>query len=127
MYTDGLRSLIHGWTKKTAKGASIVPKALLWMVFTWVASLISVSLHMVIFAINNAWTWLNFCSLLYIAWAIILYLLSLKVGKFHVSAILLHALLTIGFLMIFGLSLFRKLFDLSVTWKGRTIRLEEKP
>ncbi len=126
MYSGGFRSLLQGWSKNISSGAGITSKSLFWMVFIWITSFISVPLHMIIFAINNNWTWFVIYSLLYMVWSVILYVLSLKAGRFNILSVILYPVLIIGFVGIFCLSLFRKLFGLSVTWKGRAIGWEEK-
>lgn len=126
MYADGLRSLLQGWVKNMATGAAKTPALVFMMVFLWVASLISVPLHIVIFSILMNWLWLGIYSVLYIVWVCLLAVLTRRVGKFHVWAVILYPILMLVMLGVIIVSVFKKLFGLKVKWKGRSIRTEEK-
>ncbi len=126
MYSGGLHSLFQGWVKNIASGAGKTPKPLFWMMFFWIASMISVPLHMVIFAISKVLLWLAVYSLLYMTWVGVLCILSTKVGKFRIFTIVFYPLLIIGFISIFVISQFKRLFGLSVIWKERAIRGEDE-
>lgn len=126
MYVDGLRSLLQGWVKNMATGAAETPAPVFMMVFLWVASLISVPLHIVTFSILMNWLWLGIYSVLYIVWVCLLAVLTRRIGKFHVWAVILYPILMLVMLGVIIVSAFKKLFSLKVKWKGRSIRTDEK-
>lgn len=127
MYGDGLKGLLQGWIKNIAAGALKTPPHVLGMVFFWIASLISVPLHVISFAVSGNILWILIYSLLYIIWVVLLSFYSKRIGKFRLWAIAFYPILMVGFLGIFAVSIFKKAFGLKVIWKGRTIAKEEKP
>jgi len=122
MYGEGIRSLFQGWVKNIAAGATKTPPALFWMVFFWISSMISVALHVVVFAFSGNMPWLILYSGLYVLWVMIIYLLSKQIGRFRLLPIVLYQVLILVLLVIFSISLFKKIFGLKVIWKGRAIR-----
>ncbi len=125
MYADGLRSLLQGWVKNMATGAAKTPSLVFMMVFLWIASLVSVPLHIVIFSILMNWLWLVIYSVLYIVWVCLLVILTRRIGKFHIWAVILYPILMFVMLDIIIVSAFKKVFGLKVKWKGRSIKTEE--
>ena len=126
MYADGLRSLLQGWVKNMATGAAKTPGSVFIMVFLWIASLISVPLHIVTFSIAINWLWLAIYSVLYIVWVGLLAMLTRRIGKFHVWAVILYPTLMLVTLGVIIVSALKKIFGLKVKWKGRSIRTEEE-
>lgn len=126
MYADGLHSLLQGWIKNMATGAAKTPFLVFMMVYLWIASLLSVPLHIVIFIILMNWIWLVVYSIIYIIWVCLLAVLTRRIGKFHVWGVILYPILMLVMLGVILVSAFKKLFGLKVTWKGRSIRTEEK-
>ena len=126
MYADGLRSLLQGWAKNMASGAAETPALVFMMVFLWIASLVSVPLHIVIFSIIMNWLWLGIYSVLYIFWVCLLAILTRRIGKFHAWAVILYPILMLVMLGVIIVSAFKKLFGIKVKWKGRSIRTEGK-
>lgn len=121
MYGDGMISLLEGWTKNFASGASKTPLYLLFLVFMWVTSLTSVPLHLISYAATGERVWIWIYAFLYALWVIILKMISKKIGKYHFWTTLIFPLALLVFLSVFAVSLFRKIFGLKVTWKGRKI------
>ena len=127
MYGDGLKGLLQGWIKNMAAGALKTPPHVLGMVFFWITSLISVPLHVISFAVSGNILWMLIYSLLYIIWVSLLRFYSKRIGKFLFWAIAFYPILMVGFLLIFAVSVFKKVFGLKVIWKGRAIAEEENP
>lgn len=121
MYRDGFRSLLQGWTKNMASGAIRAPFLITLPVFLWIAALIAVPLQMFRFAIIADINWVIVYSFLYLLWLAILLILSKKVGKFQIWVILLYPFAMIVFVVVFTISLIKKIFRLKVIWKGRAI------
>lgn len=126
MYGSGLKSLLQGWIKNFATGASKTPLAVFLMVFLWITSITSVPIQMVKFAVMDNLQWMAVYSILYVVWVFILTILASKVGRFHLWTLTFYPLLIVALLYVFTVSLFKKIFRLKVTWKGRAIATEEK-
>ena len=127
MYGDGLKGLLQGWIKNIAVGARKTPPHVIGMVFFWIASLISVPLHVISFAVSGNILWMLIYALLYMNWVVVLSLYAKRIGKFQPWAIAFYPILMAAFLGIFAVSVFKKTFGLKVIWKGRAITEEEKP
>ncbi|NLA71938.1 MAG: glycosyltransferase family 2 protein [Clostridiaceae bacterium] len=127
MYGDGFRSLLQGWIKNMAAGAARTSLPVLIMTFLWITSLASVPLQIVKFAVRGNVLWFSIYVLLYLVWVVVLRQLSKRVGEFRPLAIVLYPLLLIVFIGVFAVSMFKKLFGLKVTWKGRSINTEGRP
>jgi 4,4'-diaponeurosporenoate glycosyltransferase len=126
MYSGGLRSLMQGWVKNMATGAAKTPIPVFIMVFLWITSLLSVPLHIVIFILLMNRIWLVIYSIIYIIWACLLAVLTRRIGKYHVWAVLIYPILMFITLWVILVSWFKKLFGFKVTWKGRQIKTGEK-
>ncbi len=127
MYGEGLRSLLEGWTKNFASGASKTPIFLLFFVFLWVTSLTSVPLHLFGYLISSNPVWVLIYSVLYILWVIILKVVSAEIGQYHQWSTIFYPPVLLVFLGVFTVSLIKKVFGLKVTWKGRKIDTGEAP
>lgn len=127
MYGGGVRSLFQGWVKNIASGAVRTPQPLFWMVFFWISSMTSVPVHMIRFAVSGTISWLAIYSVLYIVWAAILIFLSKKAGHFRLLTIVFYPILIAALIVVFAVSMFKKIFGLKVKWKGRAIAGEDKP
>ncbi|NLB62370.1 MAG: hypothetical protein GX802_08180 [Clostridiales bacterium] len=109
-----------------AAGADRTPAPLFIMVFLLIASLASVPLQLVKFAITMHWLWLIIYLALYLVWVCVLAILARRIGNFQSGSLIVYPLLVLVFLGVFAVSTFKKLFRLKVTWKGQTIMTEEK-
>ena len=126
MYSDGFLALLQGWTKNISSGATRTPLIVFIMVFLWISSLISVPVQIVKFAILQNWPLLITCSALYIIWVLILIFLSKRVGNFKVYSIIFYPILMFVTLCVCIVSMFKKIFNIKVKWKGRTIDMGKK-
>lgn len=126
MYGDGFHSLLQGWVKNLATGASKMPLPLFLMVFFWITSLASVPLQLAKFAFSANTPWLIVYSLFYIIWVLILVTLVKRVGHFRRWVLAFYPILVLFFLSVFVVSMIKKIFGLKVTWKGRSIRVGKK-
>ena len=125
MYGHGLRELLQGWVKNLAAGAAQTPSPVFLLVFFWIASLTSVPLQIVKFAVTANWPWLAVYAVLHMAWIALIAVLARRAGRFLVWAYFFYPLLMLSLLGVFAVSLFRRVFKLKVTWKGRAIYSEE--
>jgi len=121
MYPGGLRSLVQGWVKNFAFGATKTNPLVLLMIILWLGSMITVPIYLVLSVGRADLLMLGVYGLLYLLWVLILGFLANRIGRFHVLPIILFPVLVAGFLLIFFFSLITKVFGLPVTWKGRVI------
>lgn len=122
MYPDGLSSLIEGWTKAFASGASkteplTLALAALWMtggMLAWIFSMLSLLI-----------SWISpLVIITYAAYAVGMYFMLRAIGRFTWWSCALYPLLLMTFFIIFFRSAFARKFGGQVTWKGRTMDAE---
>lgn len=123
MYPGGFLELCQGWIKNYASGAFRTPIYLILLIILWFGGCISVIIELIRYGLQGAWPFFGLYAGLYLAWVLALWLISRRAGNFKAGAIFLYPLLMINFLTLFIISLFRKFFIRSVTWKGRKIKL----
>ena len=124
MYRDGFRSLVQGWTKNFAEGASKTPIGLFVLVFIWVTGCTSVPLRLIVSACSQDWLQLGVQAVLYVLWAIELRRVAARLGSFRLSIIAGYPYSLVVFLWVFLWSWIKKALRLPVYWKGREIRKE---
>ena len=116
MYPDGLRTLIEGWTKGFASGASQTPRRVLFTVVTWMVGLTLVPLGLLFTGDWMRW------GLMYLACAAQVGFFSRQIGAFHFFMVLLYPVPLIFFFIVFVRSAMRS--GRSASWKGREIRAD---
>jgi 4,4'-diaponeurosporenoate glycosyltransferase len=121
MYNDGIRSLLQGWTKNIAAGASKTHWYLFITVFLAITSMASVPIHIATYSWSGDYKWLVLYVAFYMIWVIVLFVLARKAGRFHLVPILFYPILIIVLVYIFLISMIKKVFGLKVVWKGRAI------
>lgn len=127
MYSGGMKSLLEGWTKNFASGAWKTPLFLILLVFLWVTSLTSVPLHLFSYLLSSETAWIIIYALCYILWVMVLFFVSSKIGKYHLWTRIGYPLVLMVFLGVFAVSVFKKIFGLKVSWKGRKIHTGDGP
>ena len=125
MYAGGIRDLMQGWTKNQSAGAMGTPPYIFAMVFLWITACISVTIQLVLAAVQGNLSWLAAYSALYLIWVLELRRIAVRLGSFGTRAIIIYPVLLVFYLWIFALSVVKKIFRLKVTWKERGIRLEK--
>lgn len=121
MYGNGFSGLYQGWTKNQMAGAKRTKFWVFLLVFFWVSSLISVPLQFLRAWNQGQWVWVLIYGILYLAWAILLWRISSKVGKFQRWSVVFYPVLMVVYLWIFFTSLIKGFFGLSTPWKGRDV------
>ncbi len=125
MYGSNFKSLFQGWTKNYATGASKAPIFVLGLVFLWVASctisVISFIQSVISLNIINVLVTIGF----YLCWVFELFRISYRIGSFKKTTILIFPLYLVFFILVFFISLFKKLFHKDVVWKDRKIKLDQ--
>ncbi len=120
MYPDGLRSLVEGWTKAFAAGASktggtTLIVSVLWMTGGMLAAILA--LLPALRPMAPAWNDL----VPYGAYTLSLYVMLRRIGRFRWWASPCYPLLFVTFFLIFGRSAMLRSKGGSVTWKGRSM------
>lgn len=123
MYGDGLKSLMEGWAKNYATGASRTPIFIFILVFLWISSSMSSALFLIKSTIYFDPIYFSIALFSYFCWVLELFRISYRIGSFKKTTILLFPVYLAFFLLVFFVSLFKKIFRLNVTWKGRKIKL----
>jgi 4,4'-diaponeurosporenoate glycosyltransferase len=121
MYPEGLRSLLQGWTKNIASGASRTPPVRTALAVIWVTAALS-SVRYGRDAVAGDGSWLVAVGLMG-AFAAQVGVLSRRVGTFPVISWLLYPVWFVLFVGVFAASLTSTFVTRQVTWRGRAIPL----
>lgn len=121
MYPDGFKSLTEGWVKNIAYGAAKTPPKVFASLFCWYASMSMVAWGTLHGLFAGSQSDLSTYGFFYLLWLGILFFEATRVGRFSPLCILLFPLVLLYTLLVFIVSLFKKIFGLRVRWKGRTI------
>ncbi len=122
MYADGFKSLVQGWTKNIAFGASKTAWYNFLFIFLFIASVLGSFSGMVSSLAAANYDIAGIYGLFYLLWVIRLQAISKEIGKFQATSFVLYPIPFVGFVIIFVVSMFKKVFRLPVKWKGRFIR-----
>ncbi|MGC8683848.1 MAG: glycosyltransferase [Athalassotoga sp.] len=115
MYPESLKSLVEGWTKNFATGASRSNPLFFLMIFLWISGYMNIIIYM------NKIS-LAFYAFLYAVYAFQFYIFSRRVGNFGVISALFFPVHVFFFVFIFVYSLIRTFLFRNVDWKGRKIK-----
>ena len=110
MYPAGPRSLVQGWTKGMGIGLDATPWWAVLGVAGWMWSLAGGWLA-------SPWFWA--------ASAVQLWVLGRVAGRWSLLAVVLHPLLTAGFVLIVLRSVVLRRLGRTVAWKGRQVRPDQ--
>lgn len=121
MYRNGLSSLVEGWTKNFAAGATQSPVWLAAVIFLWVAGCAAVPLGFLLSMFTASWVQSALFLLLYVAWVLELRRIGSKTGSFLHVMYGLYPLSLCLFLWVFLCSIVKRLLKRPVQWKGRKI------
>lgn len=125
MYGNNFKSLFEGWVKNYATGASKTPLLILGLVFLWVTSSISSVILLVQSILSMNILTIILASVFYLFWVFELFRLSDKVGHFKKTTVIFFPIYLAFFIVVFFISLFKKLFHNDVIWKDRKIKLDQ--
>lgn len=123
MYPHGFASLIEGWTKAFAAGASKTNPLTLILTIAWMTGGM---LAFILSALAPVLSPAFYMYLLpYAAYAVEIYRMLRRIGSFRAWSALLYPLLLISFFIIFFRSALLKKRGKAVTWKGRSMPASE--
>ena len=123
MYPDGLRSVVEGWTKNIAAGASRAHRPTAIAAAIWVAAIsavaVSTMLGLVGWMRHGEVPWLELA-----AWCLAVaqvHVLLQRVGRFHALTAFLYPVPLAFFIAVFLRSLSRLALRRPVRWRGREV------
>jgi len=125
MYPGGLRSLIEGWTKNMAMGASLSKVRNIILLVIWFTGISNVVLAVAVALPGGSLLWSVVAAGVYALYAAQVYLQLCRVGSFSLPAALLFPLEFLFFVGVFVYSIIRTKLFRSVAWKGRSIPIEK--
>ena len=117
MFPDGLAQLCEGWTKAFADGAAASDPAVVAVAVFWLAALCTTFFS---FALSTGY-WRECFAFLYLAFALQLFWLARQIGNYSPFSCLIYPLPLFFYFGIFGQSLYRRVFNRRVSWRGRTL------
>jgi 4,4'-diaponeurosporenoate glycosyltransferase len=119
MYPEGFNSLLEGWTKNFATGASLIPGWLLGLVSIWITGLFISFLSGI-----APFMWANNVYLIgYFSTGLITWILARKVGNFSFLVVIFYPIFLVFFVWLFIRSSIRLKKNKQVIWKGRKLDL----
>lgn len=121
MYAEGIKPLAEGFIKNFAAGAMKTATFSLLLVTIWVSALFSVPIGVISALKNENQIELIQYTILYIIYVKQLFSISNKLGSFKRLTILFYPIYLLFFMLIFMISIYKKLFKRPVKWKGRQI------
>ncbi|MDZ7793137.1 MAG: glycosyltransferase [Spirochaetia bacterium] len=136
MYPGGPASLVEGWTKNMAMGASLSKLRSILLLVIWFTGISNVSLAVWALAVGGASTALGALSTAGTWWSAVLvvavyglytaqvWVQLRRVGSFSLLSALLFPLEFLFFVGVFVYSIIRTRLFGSVSWKGRSIKIE---
>jgi glycosyl-4,4'-diaponeurosporenoate acyltransferase len=114
MYPGGLASLVEGWTKNMAMGASLSKLRSILLLVIWFTGISNVSL-----AAGGAWWSIAAVVAVYGLYTAQVWVQLRRVGSFSLLSALLFPLEFLFFVAVFVYSIIRTRLFGSVSWKGR--------
>lgn len=118
MYQEGFKSLLEGWTKHFAVGASQTDTRVMLGVITWLLGSIITSSGLVVSLMTRSIA-TSKMFMLYLIYTIQFIKMHKRVGSFTLILLICHPILFIFFIMIFMNSWSKSRFTKTVEWKGR--------
>jgi len=122
MYPDGILDILKGWSKNFATGAFSIGIINMLMVSLWIFSIYSI---WVTFLMGlPVVSWINVTSFVLMGFE--LFWIGCRIGNFNFMTIVLYPIQALFFLFVFINSFIRTFFVKKVTWKDRSIDLDDK-
>ncbi|HOD94029.1 MAG TPA: glycosyltransferase family 2 protein [Clostridia bacterium] len=121
MYSQGIRQIIEGWTKNYAAGAAMARADIFIITFLWISALCSTAFNAISSWFINDLTKIITFNIFYILWVIELTRISKKIGNYNILNAVFYPVYMVFFLVIFFMSVLKKVLKIKVSWKGRKI------
>lgn len=123
MYPEGLRSQAEGFIKNISEGALAANLSTTLPTILLITSLTAIPIMIIRTAMSSSIPALILSISFYILALALIGRSAAKIGRFNPLAIIFYPLPLLWFHIIFFISLIRKVFFRSVTWKGRKIKV----
>jgi len=124
MYPGGMRSLIEGWTKNMALGASLTDTRTLIFLVIWFTGISNAGLLILPVCTEVlSVPWMIAAAGVYGLYVLQVHIQFRRVGSFHPAAGFFFPILFLFFVAVFLYSIIRIKILKSVTWKGRSIAI----
>lgn len=123
MYPGGLRALLEGWTKNFSQGSVCIARPFLVLCVIWICGCFGTAFDPYI---RSAWSdpgLLAAYAVLYAAFALQIWWMLRRIGRFQVWAAILFPIVLVAFGLVMLVSLFLSVFLHRAVWKGRVIPL----
>ncbi|MGQ9618044.1 MAG: glycosyltransferase [Candidatus Aminicenantia bacterium] len=118
MYSKGLKSIIEGWGKNTALGASAIDFFSFAFLFLWIFGIVQSGFFMKMRDLG-----LSRALFLYILYFVQIYKVSKIAGSFSMISILFFPLHSLFFILVFISSIYQTFVLKKVKWKGRKVKV----
>ncbi len=116
MYRDGFKSLYEGWAKNMATGATYTSPLLFALTFIFITGLFSSVIMLFEFFGSVLF---SIAVLSYFVWLLALIIIAKNIGNFKITSLLIYPVWFGFFILIFFVSVFKKMFRIPVVWKQR--------
>lgn len=124
MYEEGPKSLVEGWTKHLAVGASATQGHIMAMIIIWMIGTMTSNLALILGLVVKSLSFKRIC-VSYGIYTIQFVKLHKRVGSFSLLFLILNPLLFWIFILIFMNSYRHIYFTKTVKWKGRTFNIND--
>lgn len=115
MFPRGFRQLCEGWTKAFVDGAAASDLAVVLISIYWLTAMSTTALLIGAQGLHSV------VAFMYLGYAMQLLLFARQVGNYSVITCLCYPVPLLFYFVIFGRSLFRRVFKRQVTWRGRSL------
>ncbi len=121
MYGEGVLHLFRGWLKNIAAGAAQTPTLHLIMAVWWLTGCLGITVDIIRISIQAEYLLLIPAVLIQLAFIAQVIWATRKVGNFNPLFVVIYPIWLLGFMFVFVLSVFVKIFGLQVVWKDRKV------
>lgn len=125
MYPDGIKKLIEGFTKNTAKGAVSISFITFILLLFWFSGLFGTGLSLVLSVLQKNLQ-INYNTIFYLLYVIQLLLVGRYVGNFGIVLPVLHFIPSTFFILVFINSIYRYFIKGEISWKEREIFINKR-
>jgi len=121
MYPDGFRSMVEGFSRGFAEGATSISIPILVLIVAWVTGGISVVRHVIQALLTGPGIAMILWVSLYAGFSLQLHWMLRRIGNFGLSTCTLYPIPALFFVLVFFRSLLLKAGIGRTSWKGRVI------
>ncbi|MFW5779871.1 MAG: glycosyltransferase [Bacillota bacterium] len=123
MYPESLKSQAQGFIKNFSRGFISASLLTTILTFVWLMALTALPVDLISSIVQADTMSIATYSLFYLIATSHLVIISNQAGKFNILMLILYPIALLWFHIIFIISLFKKIFNRKVTWKGRKLKI----